>query len=396
MKRSLFALLLVPAAMLLSTTAKAEPAVDNFDPQHSFRPAEFPWESGFFPSSGPLQVNLVAAAYQEVDIEMYGSTEYEFDDGEITFIGTDDSGVFNNALGIEVSVVIAIDFIIQTEFEVGVYNIEETANAAFTPYLLPGHPDRPVSASEAIGPNNLVNTDFTVPGFGIPGNLNIDWTLNVPGIEFRSTHIDIHDDGDSSIASLLGVYDQEYSDLPIMLPEDTPGETAEVHGTLHGTFDSEISLDFDVTVTVVVSGQELAIGPITVTLDYPLLQDEPVIFEPELIEFDIPIPEPEGTSTGMAESSSGPAADDSSSGDEPESSSSTSGGESNSGSTSTTMIPVDDTTGAVSDTDGIPADNPGNGSSGCGCNSGPGGSGMIFLGLFGLAFARRRTRKTDR
>ncbi len=382
--------------MLYSSTAQAEPAIDNFDPQHSFRPAEFPWESGFIPGSGPLRVNLVAAAYQEVDIEMYGSTEYEFDDGEITFIRTDDSGVFNNALGIEVGVVIAIDFLgIQTEFEVGVYNIEETANSDFTPNLLPGHPDRPVTASEAIGPNNLVDTNFTIPGFGIPGNLNIDWTLNVPGISFRSTHIDIHDDGDSSIASLLGVYDQEYSDLAIMLPEDTPGETAEVHGTLHGTFDSEISLDFDVTVTVVVAGQELAIGPFTVTLDYPLLQDEPVIFEPELIEFDIPIPEPEGTSTGMAESSSG-VADDSSSGDGAESSSSTSGGDSNSGSTSTTTIPVDETTGVMSDTDGIPADNPGNGSSGCGCNSGPDGSGMIFLGLFGLAFARRRTRKNGR
>lgn len=395
MKRSLLAFLVVPAACLLwSSTAQAEVVSDDFDPQHSFRPAEFPWESGFLPSGGPLRVNLTATAFQEVDITMFGDADYDFDASTFSLMGTLDSGDFQNSLGVDVTVIVSINFLgISTDFEVGVYSISEEANAVFTPYLLPGHPDRPVTAAEAIGPNDLVNTAFTIPGFNIPGTLDIDYTVNIPGIEFRSTRVDLNDADDSSAASLIGTYDQEFSDLPLVLPEDTPGETASVFGTLHGTFDSEIAIVFTVTIDVTVLGQELAIGPFDITLDFPLLEDEPVVFEPELMEFDIPIPEPAGSSSG--------AADDSSGGDPPDGSSTsatsaTTGGDDDSDSTTGGIFETSSESGNIATgTGGIPADNPGS-DSGCGCTTSESTPPSLLLGLLGLVFVRRRRTVTTR
>src|SRR5688572_14257960 len=206
------------AAFLGANEANAEVGVDNFDPQTSFRPQEFPWESGWLPEDSNLQINLQAAAYQEVDIRMFGDGAYDFDAQSLTFTGEADSGVFENALGIEVTAVIGIHDIlgIDTEFEVGLYNIEETAVGQFTPYVLPGAPVRPIVVSEAFGPNNLVNEDFTVPGFDIPGTLNIDYTLNVPGNQYSSIYVELNDDAESSAApATIGQYDQENEHLDL-------------------------------------------------------------------------------------------------------------------------------------------------------------------------------------
>ena len=369
---------------LAASEAKAEVGVDNFDPQTSFRPQEFPWESGWLPEDSALQINLQAAAYQEVDIRMLGDGEYDHDVQTLTFIGDPDGGTIENALGIEVTAVVGIHGIlgIDTEFEVGLYTIEETATGIFTPYVLPGAPVRPIVVSEAFGPNNLVNEDFTIPGFDIPGNLNIDYTLNVPGNEYSSINIELNDAADDTAAPMLvGDYDQEGEHLDLILPNATPGQDSSLYATLHGTFSSEISLVFEITVTIEISDIPFEIGPFEVVLDYPVVQDLPVEFGEEQLLYTVPeIPEPATSSDDGGVDASSSSAGESSSSDSD--SDSTTSGEPPA---STGDAPPD------SDTEGgIPADNIPGRSNGCGCASGNGAGAVWSLLLLGLWAVRRR------
>lgn len=370
------ALVLVGLSTLaVSGEAKAEVGSDNFNPQITFRPNEFPWESGPI-GPNPLTVNLTASAYHEVDIEMTGAGDYDFDAQTLTFIGDADGGTMQNALGIEITVVVAVNVLgITTDFEVGVFQIDETVDGTFSPYLLQGDPERPFGVSEAIGPNDLVDQSFTLAGQDV--GIDIDWVLNIPEIEYRSIDITLTDGEDSVLANEVGVYDAEEEALDLILPDSVPGETSEMYGTLNGTFDSAISVDFIINLSL----NETQLGPFDVNLPYPVNENEPIEFPPELLQYDVP-ELPEGGS-----SSSGEAADDST-GDAPDE---TSGGESESAGDDTTggdPPSADDSSGGDP---GIPADPPGTGESGCGCNTQPSGKGLFWMfGLFGLSLLRRR------
>lgn len=372
------ALLVGVLTTLVGTEAYAETDSDNFNPQHSFRPNEFPWESGpigFSVLGQEVSVNLTATAYHEVTIEMVGSTEYDFDAQALTFTGDADGGVMQNALGIEVTVIVTAPLL--GTFEVGVYQIDETVDGTFSPYLLPGDDERPFGVEEAIGPNDLLETDFSVLGQEV--TLDIDWQLNVPGIEYQSTRILLTDGEDSVIANEVGVYDAEDDALDLVLPDVVPGETSTMYGTLEGEFDAEVSLVFIINATV----SEIPVGPFEAPLDYPVNEGIPVEFPVEVINFDVPA-EPEPGSTGEVE-------DGTSTGEEP--SADSSGGDSDSDSDGTTTgIDPNPTTGDMGDgsSGGLPAA-PEPSDSGCGCTTNNEGGGFAWvLGLFGLTMLRRR------
>jgi len=371
------ALLVGALTALVGTEARAETDTDNFNPQVTFRPNEFPWTSGPIGPSA-LNVSLNATAYHEVDIEMLGEAEYDFDAQTLTFTGDDDGGVMENALGIAVSVTVGLDFGPLTgEFDFGLYNIEETANGTFSPYLLPGDTERPFGVNEAIGPNDLIDETITIQG--VPINVDIDWQLNVPGIEYQSTHIQLTDGEDSVIANEVGTYDLEDEALDLILPDVVPGETSEVYGTLHGTLDAEIALVFIINVTATLGGADINISE-EVPLDYPVNTGVPVEFPVEVINFDVPAePEP-GTSTGAGDSST----TDDSAGD------STGDGDSDSDGTTTGADPDPTTSGGDESSGGLPAADPPS-DSGCGCTTNNEGGGFAWmLGLFGLTMLRRR------
>jgi uncharacterized protein (TIGR03382 family) len=360
---------------LVGTEAHAETDSDNFNPQTTFRPNEFPWESGEIDLLFDIGVNLRAAAYHEVDIEMLGQAEYDFDAQTLNFTGDMDGGLMENALGVEVTVEITFG---GSAFEIGVYNIEETANGTFSPYLLPGDTERPFGVEEAIGPNDLVETTFTVPVIDIDVTLDVDWQLNIPGIEYQSTRILLTDGEDSVISNEVGVYDAEDDNLDLILPDVVPEETSTMYGTLEGTFDAEVAFIFIISAEV----QGVDLGPFEVPLDYPVNEGIPVEFPVEVINFDVPAePEP-GTSTGEAA--------DSSSGGDGESS----GGDSDSDSDGTTtgdpIDPTVDDSASGSSGGGLPAA-PDASNDGCGCTTNNEGGGFAWLfGLFGLSMLRRR------
>lgn len=374
------ALLVGVLTALVGTEAQAETDSDNFNPQHTFRPNDFPWESGPINLAEIVELNLTATAYHEVDIEMLGQAEYDFDAQTLTFTGDDDGGSMENALGVEVTVEVTA---LGSTFEVGVYNIEETANGTFSPYLLPGDSERPFGVDEQIGPNDLVETSFDLPnplGEPIAVTLDIDWRLDIPGIEYQSNRILLTDGEDSVIANEVGVYDAEDDSLDLILPDIVPGETSTMYATLEGDFDAAVEFTFLVSANV--SGAN--IGPIEVPLDYPVNEGIPVEFPVEVINFDVP-EAPEPGSTGEVE-------DSTSTGEEP--SADSSGGDSDSDSEGTTTgIDPDPTTGGEGDdgsSGGLPAA-PASSDDGCGCTTSNEGGGLAWvLGLFGLTMLRRR------
>ncbi len=368
------ALLVGVLTALVGTEAHAETDSDNFNPQHSFRPNEFPWESGPISLLGLADVNLTASAYHEVDIEMLGQGEYDFDAQTLTFTGDADGGNMENALGVEIGV--TVDVPLLGTFDVGLYNIEETADGTFSPYLLPGDTERPFGVNEAIGPNDLFETSFT---FGLDITLDVDWQLNVPGIEYQSTRILLTDGEDSVIANEVGVYSAEDDSLDLILPDVVPGETSTMYATLEGEFNAEVAFIFIINGTV----NEVPVGPIEVPLDFPVNENIPVEFPVEVINFDVPA-EPEPGSTGEVD-------DGTSTGEEP--SADSSGGDSDSDSDGTTTgIDPNPTTGDMGDgsSGGLPAA-PSPSESGCGCTTDNQGGGFAWvLGLFGLTMLRRR------
>ena len=366
------ALMVGVVTALVGAEAHAETDSDNFNPQTTFRPNEFPWTSG--PINLPLEVSVAlnASAYHEIDIEMLGEAEYDFDGQTLTFTGDEDGGTMENALGVELSV--TLDLPLLGTFDLGLYNIEETANGTFSPYLLPGDIERPFGVNEAIGPNDLVDTSFSQFGFDV--TLDIDWQLNVPGIEYQSTRIVLTDGEDSVISNEVGIYENEDEALDLILPDAVPGESVDMYGTLYGELDTEIALVFLVSATV----NEIPIGPIEVPLDYPVNEDLEVEFPVERISFDVPeAPEP-GTTTG----------DDGGSSTTDEPSGESSGGDSDSDGTTTGDEPDPTTGGGESSGGGLPAA-PEPSDSGCGCTTSDDSTGFAWvLGLFGLTMLRRR------
>lgn len=373
------ALMVGVVTALVGTNAHAETDEDNFNPQTTFRPNEFPWSSGPIDLILGVDVELTASAYHEVDIEMLGQAQYDFDAQTLNFTGDKDGGLMENALGVELGVIVT-HVPTGVSFDLGLFSFEETADGTFSPYLLPGDVERPFGVNEAIGPNDLIDTSFNLPfggGDGTEVTIDIDWQLNVPGIEYQSNRILLTDGEDSVIANEVGVYDAEDDNLDLILPDVVPGESTEVYGTLYGELNAEVSFILILNATVGI----LPVGPLEIPLDFPINEGLEVVFPVEVINFDVPeAPEP-GTSTGEAGDSSttdDTAADSSSGGD--------------SDSDSTTGDPVDPSSTGAGDgsSGGLPAA-PSPSDSGCGCTTNTDAGGFAWLfGLFGLAMLRRR------
>jgi MYXO-CTERM domain-containing protein len=367
-------------AGLWSTDAGAEIGSAPFNPSTEFRAEEIEGiETGYI---GPslLQVNLQVIPYQDVSIQMFGDAEYDFDTSRIQFIGTEDAGVFTNTLGADVIATVQVDLGFPVEFDLGLYSIDETEVANFTPYVLPGADPRPITVAETIGPFNLLDEDFTVPVFGNDANVTIDFHIEIPGISYESTLINITDDPESAVPAELGHYTVENSQLDLVLPNAAPGQRTSIWGQLNGLYSSEIAFVFTVNGTVIISDNPVTVGPYEIRVDVPIREDEPVTFDPEEMQFDVPEVPDEPDTDSDSDS-------DSTTGDDPTS-------DSDSDSDTTTGDDPSETTGEPSsDTDGgLPADGFGDSDTGCGCTTdrrpGGWGFGLAMLGL--LALRRRR------
>jgi MYXO-CTERM domain-containing protein len=359
---------------LAPAVAAAESQPSAFEPSRTWRPTEFPFESPYVPATGPLRVKVGAVAFQEVDIAMTGDAMYEHDGGMLSYEGREGGGYFRNTLGAEITVTIAIAaFGIETEIELGIWDISELAELQFDPYVMPGNPVRPITLAESIGPNNLVDAPLMV--LGAPANISIDYLFEVPGISFSGEQIDV--DGVEGEAEPWTSHTQEHEQRAVAFEGAEPGDTVTAWATMRGSFDSALTLHVYPTVEIEVLGQPISIGPLDIAIEYPVVTDEAVVFDDIELQFDIPEapapepePEPDPDSTG----------DDG--GDE-----GTTGGEDDGGEPEPETTSGADTSGGAGSGLGVGED-----ASGCGCTSdrtGGGFAGLVLLGALGL---RRRRR----
>jgi MYXO-CTERM domain-containing protein len=306
------------ATMFAATDALADTTTAPFDPAITERVAEFPWDSGYVPSSGPLRVKLGALAHQDVTVEMAGDAVYDWDHNALAFHGETGGGTFANALGAEITATIAIDiFGWQTEFEIGIWDLLEELEDNFTPYVLEGNVEDPITLVQLLGPYNLVDQPFTVGS--ATGKLVIDWKLDVPGMTFSGTRIDVADDGTAPpVASIV----EEHQVVGMNLPGAEPGGTATAYGTQHGVFNSEVALHLMPYVELEYMGVVFTIGPFDMELAYPLITDREFAFDQLQMDFGVPLAPPEededeDDDDGDGDGDDGDGADDDG-GDEPD------------------------------------------------------------------------------
>lgn len=365
-------LLAASLVALVPAVAAAAPQASAFEPSKTWRPTEFPFESPYVPATGPLRVKIGAVAFQEVDVAMAGEANYDFDGGMLEYEGREAGGSFRNTLGAEITLTISIAaFGIETELELGIWDISELAELTFDPYVLPGNPARPITLAESIGPNNLVDAPIQV--LGAPANVNIDYMFEVPGISFAGEQIDL--DGAVGDAELLASHTQEHEQRSVAFTDAEPGDTVSAWATMRGSFSSALTLHVYPTVEIQVLGQPIAIGPLDIAIEYPVVSDEPVAFDDIELQYhvpEMPAPDPDPEPEPDPDSSGDGDGGDASSSDGGDDDATTSGG---------------DTTGGAGSGLGVGED-----ASGCGCTSdrnGAGFAGVMLLGALGL---RRRRR----
>ncbi|MEM6990656.1 MAG: MYXO-CTERM sorting domain-containing protein [Myxococcota bacterium] len=359
--------------------AAAETQTQPFEPTYSDRINEFPWESSYFPAEGALRVKLGASAWQDLEINMAGDAEYAWEGDMFGVRGDADGGDFVSTIGAEITVTIAYDILsFDGEFEIGVYDISEQFQRAFTPYVLDGSGERPVDAAFEIGPFNLVDTPFAV-GSGT-GTFQLDFRIDSPGISFEGTRVDLSTEQGSTgpNASITSEGEPALLGMP-----GNPGDRVEIYATEYGMLDSEVSVHLMPTVSLNMFGLDFTIGPFDMEMAYPVLTGQEIMFDEYTMAFDIPETPDEpsdddggdGGDDGDEPSDDDGGDDDGDDGDEPED--------------DDDDEPVDDEPESDGDSVGQ-VDTVGN--DGCGCSADGRGPNTMAFGLMvlGLLALRRR------
>ena len=104
------------------------------------------FDSGWVPADSPVQLRFYAHVADSVVVEMLGDGVYDWDAEEIAFFGDEGGGHFSIDVGMNLQASVRFDVAgITWESDIlGPWDYAITSDAYFTPYLLPGHPERPV------------------------------------------------------------------------------------------------------------------------------------------------------------------------------------------------------------------------------------------------------------
>lgn len=173
------ALALPLAFALVPAHAHAEVADADFTPIHTQQLVgleDFTFDTDWFPMDQPLQLRLIVHGGNSVAIEMPGDGTYDWGAGTIHFTGDAGAGRFGVDVGFTLDAKVRFDVLgIQWESDIiGPYDYAVISEDDFTPYLLPGNPDRPVVIDDETDPVTLVSVPITPDVVVAAGNLDID------------------------------------------------------------------------------------------------------------------------------------------------------------------------------------------------------------------------------
>ena len=167
------------SASLVPAWAHAEVADADFTPIHTQQLVgldDFTFDTDWFPMDQPVQLRLIVHGGNSVEIAMPGDGRYDWDAETIAFAGDPDAGSFGVNVGLTLDAKVRFDvFGLQWESDIiGPYDYAVISGADFTPYLLPGNPDRPVVIDDETDPVTLVSVPVTPDIVVASGHLDID------------------------------------------------------------------------------------------------------------------------------------------------------------------------------------------------------------------------------
>jgi hypothetical protein len=330
----------------------AEPATDRFEPRLQrdlvgFQ--DFDFDSGWFPPASPVQLRFYAHAADSIEIEMLGDGLYDWDAETIAFAGDPMAGRFSIDVGLELQASVRFDVagLVWESDILGPWDYAVTSEAFYTPYLLPGNPERPVEVDDQTDGVPVASVPIVPDIIVASGNLDVtvaaDVTARLEGLRIEATTI-----GDAALVDAEGV--------PSPLSPSLGADPLPVDGVLVASLQAAPVLIVRPHLVMSILGQDFEIFGIDIPIALPET-DEELVFDPEPMLFAAPEPPPSAESGGLDESGEG-------------------GAEGATGGTET------DTDDPLLGGEDPPA--------GCGCRSTPSRGTTLSLALLALGLLRRR------
>ena len=305
MSRALLAAL-ATFIVLTPTAALAEVGEHEFTPIHLQQLVgldDFNYDTDWFPMDAPLQLRLIAHAGNSINIVMPGRAEYDWDGGEIQFIGDPDAGEFNVDVGLTLDAKIRFDVLGQ-QWEsdiIGPYDYAVISGATYTPYLLFENPDRPLEIDDQTDPVTFVSVPVTPDIIIASGNLDIDAYL-ILSASLQCVQIEV---ATPSLTDTLVTITVEGESKPLDAgpgPQPDPFTPA---GTLVCLLKTEPTIVLKPTLVMTILGQDFEVANIEIPIEIPAF-DDTVRFDPVNLSF----PRPPAPATSESDGDSNTGSDD--------------------------------------------------------------------------------------
>lgn len=330
-------------------------------------------DTGFIPANSPVQLRLFADAANTVTIDLPGTAYYDWETEELRFEGAPEAGFFEYDVGLELVASVKVDLaLVQWQSDLlGPYDWGIQAAEMFTPYLLTGNPERPVTLTDKSGAIDFISIPLVPDILILSGNLDISLFVDIEA-SLHCNRIEVLGPGGET-----SVFVQEGESLwidPHGGPGGGPGERDDslvLPATAYCQLQTQPTLIINPHLVVTVLLDEYDIAGIDIPVDLPVI-DEEIAFE--TIELSFPLWQEPGDGDGDPAGEGGATGED--------------GGSEETGATETGDAGVG----------GLGADD------GCSCSTGSTGStgsirssqstwpglGGTLLGLFALLGLRRR------
>lgn len=312
-------------------------------------------DTGWIPANSPVQLRLFADAANTVTIDLPGTAYYDWATEQLRFEGEPTAGFFEYDVGLEIVASVKIDVALaQWESDLlGPYDWGIQAAEMFTPYLLTGNPERPVTLTDKSGALDFISIPLVPDILILSGNLDISLFVDIEAT-LQCNRIEVLGPSGEPV-----VFTKEGEALWI-----DPGEGPDpliMPATAFCQLHTQPTLIINPHLVVTVLLDEYDIAGIDIPVDLPVV-DEEIAFE--TIELSFPFweePEPGDGDGDPAGEESGDSGED--------------GGTDETGETGDAGL------GGLGEDDG------------CSCStrsSGPANLGATMLGLFALLGLRRR------
>lgn len=284
---------------LVPASAHAEVTDADFTPIHSQQLVgleDFTFDTDWFPMDQPLQLRLIVHGGNSVAIEMPGDGNYDWGAGTIHFSGDSGAGHFAVDVGFTLDARVRFDVLgIQWESDIiGPYDYAVISGTNFTPYLLPGNPDRPVIIDDETDPVTLVSVPITPDVVVAAGNLDIDVYViveaSLAGQSIEASTIEP--------SPQLVVVTAEGEAVPLAAGPGPEPDPLIVGGTLVCALNTAPTVVLKPTLVMEILGQDFEIADIEIPIALPPF-DDAIRFDTITMNFPRPPATPgEGDGTG--------------------------------------------------------------------------------------------------